>query len=880
MHSKLVSFINKKIVSLLFIVVCVLFSTKNEAQCAGEDAAITICDYANTANQNINLFALLNGTPTAGGTWTDPLQTGALNATTGILNVWNIHISGIYTFKYTVNNIPGCTDNFSIITLTLGGYSGSTSPNASACSDDEFVNLFQFFDGSSPNPHLNGYWTDDSNTGALMGSNFNAKLAGIGVYSFTYTMPAVGTCPAVSSTAIVTVYRLPFPGIPVKILICDNIDFSLLSNLNLADFLPGADPGGQWSEGVPTMEISEPFDSYIDLQNVYNTFGVGSYGFVYTVFPNNPVCLKKQAGVLFVIEHLLDFTGNTFTVNSDICENEIGTVTYTAVLTQGFLPIPDGTYKVEYTITGHVGIITATAVFLNGVLSFPINPNFFPAVGSYTVNIEDIYDVTSERACQNIIDASDDLTIFPLPKINAATLTINPVCQNSDILISFSGISNLTDGDYEITYNLSGSNTQTPQIITVTVVNGLFSFPILASIVPNAGNTTIKITHIKNLQTGCENNSTLLKVFVIKGLPNVANFTATINDTCKNLPVSVLLSGLNSLGAITINYDLSGANTLINQTLVLNVNSGNVSFILPASQIPNLGLTTFTIINLINNVSLCGVSVSNTADTFMINDIPNPPIASDMEFCKTENATVSSLIPNGSQYNWYSSSNATTPLNSSVLLTTRNYYLSEANGTTGCNSERTMILVTINSQVAPILNSDGQNFCGVTKPTLQNLTANATANEQIQWFDNASGTNLLPNTQLLQDGYTYYGFGFSNSTNCLSELYLEVTVSLLKCDGENYDFFIPDGFSPNGDSDNDTFRIPGIEFIYPDYFLEIYNRYGNLLFTGNKNKPQWDGKNTTANSIDGIAPNGIYFYILTFNKNNKAPKQGRLYLNR
>jgi gliding motility-associated-like protein len=95
------------------------------------------------------------------------------------------------------------------------------------------------------------------------------------------------------------------------------------------------------------------------------------------------------------------------------------------------------------------------------------------------------------------------------------------------------------------------------------------------------------------------------------------------------------------------------------------------------------------------------------------------------------------------------------------------------------------------------------------------------------------------------------------------------------------DFFIPDGFSPNGDAVNDTFRIPNIEFIYPDYSLEIYNRYGSLMFTANKNKAEWDGKNSDSNmNLDGIAPNGIYFYIINFNKGNKSPKQGRLYLNR
>ena len=135
----------------------------------------------------------------------------------------------------------------------------------------------------------------------------------------------------------------------------------------------------------------------------------------------------------------------------------------------------------------------------------------------------------------------------------------------------------------------------------------------------------------------------------------------------------------------------------------------------------------------------------------------------------------------------------------------------------------------------------------------------------------------------MQEGFIYYGFDFSQTLDCASEEALQVTVSLTVCDDdpEAYDFFIPDGFSPNNDNVNDTWKIPDIQFLYPDYTYEIYNRYGNILFKGNSNKPEWDGKNSeSSNVIDGIAPNGVYFYVVNFNKGNKPPKQGRLYLNR
>ena len=53
----------------------------------------------------------------------------------------------------------------------------------------------------------------------------------------------------------------------------------------------------------------------------------------------------------------------------------------------------------------------------------------------------------------------------------------------------------------------------------------------------------------------------------------------------------------------------------------------------------------------------------------------------------------------------------------------------------------------------------------------------------------------------------------------------------------------------------------------------------SLSFT--ENKTEWNGRNSDYKiGIDGVAPNGVYFYILHFNKGNKKPIQGTLYLNR
>ena len=85
--------------------------------------------------------------------------------------------------------------------------------------------------------------------------------------------------------------------------------------------------------------------------------------------------------------------------------------------------------------------------------------------------------------------------------------------------------------------------------------------------------------------------------------------------------------------------------------------------------------------------------------------------------------------------------------------------------------------------------------------------------------------------------------------------------------------------SANTDSYNDTFFIGGLRDIFLNFKIEIYSRWGRLLWTGNQNTENWDGY-----VKDGVgsknAPDGTYFYLLFLNDiDYPAPLQGFLYLN-
>ncbi len=68
--------------------------------------------------------------------------------------------------------------------------------------------------------------------------------------------------------------------------------------------------------------------------------------------------------------------------------------------------------------------------------------------------------------------------------------------------------------------------------------------------------------------------------------------------------------------------------------------------------------------------------------------------------------------------------------------------------------------------------------------------------------------------------------------------------------------FVPNAFTPNGDGHNNVFKIVGAYI--SEYELNIYNRYGEKLYTSYSLEKSWDGryKNETAQE-------GAYLYVIT-----------------
>ena len=85
--------------------------------------------------------------------------------------------------------------------------------------------------------------------------------------------------------------------------------------------------------------------------------------------------------------------------------------------------------------------------------------------------------------------------------------------------------------------------------------------------------------------------------------------------------------------------------------------------------------------------------------------------------------------------------------------------------------------------------------------------------------------------------------------------------------------------TPNGDGQNDTWTIKGIENI-ENNVVEVYNRWGNLVYKVKNYQNDWNGVSNVKNVLqrDKALPAGTYYYIIRLGKYGTFT--GYLYINR
>ncbi len=75
----------------------------------------------------------------------------------------------------------------------------------------------------------------------------------------------------------------------------------------------------------------------------------------------------------------------------------------------------------------------------------------------------------------------------------------------------------------------------------------------------------------------------------------------------------------------------------------------------------------------------------------------------------------------------------------------------------------------------------------------------------------------------------------------------------------------PSGFSPNGDGTNDVWNIDGAMY-YPELSVEIYNRWGSLIYSSVGYTEPWSGLNRDGKEL----PAAVYYYVVKLGEEHRT----------
>jgi len=432
--------------------------------------------------------------------------------------------------------------------------------------------------------------------------------------------------------------------------------------------------------------------------------------------------------------------------------------------------------------------------------------------------------------------------------------------------------------------NISGATTAILTINPVSILDASanYNVVIIGACAPNDTSMNVSLTLNSNI--------------VISTQP--ANQTACVGDSI-SFSVNATGSGLT--------YQWRKGNVNL-------INGGNISG--ATSSTLTINPVTITDSSSIYNLVIIGACAPNDTSinvSLTVNLLPIAIAGSNSPVCIGSSINLTAQTVIGGTYSWtgpngFNSTNQNPTITSAISLDSGNYTLIVS--ANGCNSIPSTIVVDV-----VICNSD----LSVVK-TVNNLTplVGSTIVFTIVATNNGphDATGVVV-TDTLQSGYTYVSsttttgiynhltnlwtignmldgasetltitaivnatgiysntvtiMGNQTDSNILNNISMIITVPT--------DFFIPEGFSPNGDGINDVFFIRGIDY-YPGNSITIFNRWGDKIFDASPYKNDWDGTSTMGLRVGGnVLPVGTYFYVLDLGNGNPVHK-GTIYLTR
>lgn len=204
--------------------------------------------------------------------------------------------------------------------------------------------------------------------------------------------------------------------------------------------------------------------------------------------------------------------------------------------------------------------------------------------------------------------------------------------------------------------------------------------------------------------------------------------------------------------------------------------------------------------------------------TIIVHDLPIPDLGMDRSLC--EGNTISLMPGAFASYEWQDKSN-----NSGFMVSAPGLYWVKVEDIQGCSGIDSIIIINILPKPKNFLKPI-DSICQYDK--LQLMPENNYST--YLWSNGATGSSII----ISEPGR--YILNVQDKNACNGSDTTDVYGKICRTG-----IFIPNAFTPNGDGKNDIFKAIIFGKIL-QFKLDIYNRWGQLVFSTTDPKKGWDGK--------------------------------------
>ncbi|MEI7597581.1 MAG: PKD domain-containing protein, partial [Bacteroidota bacterium] len=480
---------------------------------------------------------------------------------------------------------------------------------------------------------------------------------------------------------------------------------------------------------------------------------------------------------------------SSFTFNSPVCQGEDASISYTGSAS------PSATYTWNF----GGGVITSGS----GQGPYEVHWN---TAGTFNITL-----AVTENGCTSPI-TSQPITVNPIP---LSTFTASsPICVYNSSNIIYTGGASINASYY---WNFAGA--------TVLSGSGQGPFQIQWD---TPGTYDISLTVSENNCTSIVTNKTVVVY------PKPTSTFQVQTPVCVNEPSQIVYTGTASSTA-GYHWNFSGT------TATTGANQGpyTATWDTPGTY----------------NVSLYVIENGCYSDssTMQVEVMPLPLVAfsaNPTAGCIPVSVQFTDISPDATSWTW-NFGDPTSGSNSSLVQNPTHVY-NEANsynvsltieGSNGCVNS-----LTNNSMITgyPLPQAEFYNL-----PEVGSLE-----NSNITFYPSGSSSNIVAWSWDFGDFYTSDNYSNLESPSHTYQHTGNYTITLLAeteygCKDsvqktilirEDFAIYIPNAFTPNGDFANETFGPQGVGYDENYYKLEIYDRWGELVFSTTDITKHWDGK--------------------------------------